>query len=99
MDAIMIRVNLKVKKMMVRKANPVVVTKWGGFGKGHGQFNHPASIDNDPNGQRFYIADLDNNRVQVLHGDGSFITEWERWEEGMGSLTVLVQLLSMMKTK
>jgi DNA-binding beta-propeller fold protein YncE len=61
-----------------------LVTKWGGFGKGNGQFNHPASIDNDPNGQRFYIADLDNNRVQVLHGGGSFITEWGTLGKGSG---------------
>jgi DNA-binding beta-propeller fold protein YncE len=61
-----------------------LVSKWGGFGKGLGQFNHPASIDSDPNGQRFYIADLDNNRVQVLHSGGSFITEWGTLGKGDG---------------
>ena len=43
--------------------NYVLVTKWGGFGNGHGQFNHPSSIEADENGQRLYISDLDNNRV------------------------------------
>ena len=44
--------------------NYVLVTKWGGFGNGHGQFNHPSSIEADENGQRLYISDLDNNRYK-----------------------------------
>ena len=55
-----------------------LVTKWGGLGKGPGQFNHPASIDNDPNGQRFYVADLDNNRV-------TSIARWRQFYYGMGN--------------
>jgi DNA-binding beta-propeller fold protein YncE/endonuclease YncB( thermonuclease family) len=61
-----------------------LVTKWGDSGKGHSQFNHPASIETDQTGQRFYIADVDNNRVQVLDGDGHFITEWGTLGDGNG---------------
>src|SRR6476619_4742155 len=56
--------------------NYKLVGKWGGVGTGHRQLNHRASIDNDPDGLRFYIADLDNNRIQVVHNDGSYINEW-----------------------
>jgi len=67
-------------------SNYRLLTKWGGFGSGHGQLSHPASIDTDPNGQRFYIADLDNNRVQVLHSGGNFINEWGTLGKGNGQL-------------
>jgi DNA-binding beta-propeller fold protein YncE len=64
--------------------NYKLVDKWGSIGTGHKQLNHPASIDNDPDGLRFYIADLDNNRVQVLHNDGSYINEWGTLGKGNG---------------
>jgi DNA-binding beta-propeller fold protein YncE len=64
--------------------NYIFVTTIGSFGRGPGQLNHPASIDMDPNGQRIYVADLDNNRIQVLHRDGSFITEWGTLGSGRG---------------
>jgi len=90
------------------QANPTIlsdsktynlVTKWGGFGNGHGQLNHPASLDNDPNGTRFYIADLANNRIQVLNAVGNFIMGWGTLGNGMGSLTILALLLSTRKIK
>ena len=52
------------------------IATWSKFGSGKGSLNIPASIDNDKDGQRFSIADLDNNRVQVLGKDGNFINEW-----------------------
>ena len=61
-----------------------LVTKWGSFGKGDGQFNHPASIETDQNGQRLYVADLDNNRIQVLDSDGNYITKWGSFGKGDG---------------
>ena len=64
--------------------NYELVTKMGGLGTGHGQFDHPASIETDQNGQRIYVADLDNNRIQVLDGDGNFITEWGTFGNGDG---------------
>jgi DNA-binding beta-propeller fold protein YncE/endonuclease YncB( thermonuclease family) len=62
----------------------VLVTKWGGFGNGQVEFNHPASIAADPNGQRFYISDLDNNRIQVIQSDGDSITGWGTLGAGKG---------------
>ena len=60
------------------------IATWSTFGSGKGQLKHPASIDNDKDGQRFYIADLDNNRVQVLGKDGNFINEWGSLGKGNG---------------
>ena len=64
--------------------NYKLVGKWGGVGTGHRQLNHPASIDNDPDGLRFYIADLDNNRIQVLQGDGDYVDQWGTIGKGNG---------------
>lgn len=57
---------------------------WGTPGSGRGQLEHPASIDTDKDGQRFYIADLDNNRVQVVDKDGKFINTWGSLGKGEG---------------
>jgi len=65
-------------------SNYQLITRMGGLGTGHGQFNHPASIETDQNGQRIYVADLDNNRIQVLDGDGNFITQWGTFGNGEG---------------
>ena len=61
-----------------------LVNKIGTFGRGPGQFNHPASLAVNPNGQRFYVSDLDNNRIQVIQGDGDFITGWGTLGAGRG---------------
>ena len=56
----------QVSNPISTSGNFKLLSTWGSPGTGDGQFNHPASIENDPNGQRIYIADLDNNRIQVL---------------------------------
>lgn len=48
---------------------------FGGFGSGPGQFNVPHAIAIDAQ-DRLYIADRDNNRVQVFDADGNFIAQW-----------------------
>ena len=63
------------------------IRTWGSPGTGDGQFNHPASIEHDPNGQRIYIADLDNNRIQVLNSDGEFVTKWGTLGKGDGQFS------------
>jgi sulfite reductase alpha subunit-like flavoprotein len=57
----------QVSNPISTSGNFKLLSTWGSPGTGDGQFNHPASIENDPNGQRIYIADLDNNRIQVLN--------------------------------
>ena len=48
---------------------------WGTPGIGPIQFNVPHSVCVDKSG-RVYVADRDNNRVQVFNGEGQFISQW-----------------------
>jgi DNA-binding beta-propeller fold protein YncE len=48
---------------------------WGEPGTGPGQFNIPHSVCLDKSG-RVYVADRENNRIQVFTPDGEFITQW-----------------------
>jgi hypothetical protein len=50
------------------------VTKWGSEGSGPGQFN--GQNDVDPFKNFVYVADYDNNRIQVFDSDGTFVTSW-----------------------
>jgi DNA-binding beta-propeller fold protein YncE len=42
-------------------------------GSGDGQFDYPADVHYTPDGQQLVVADCNNNRVQVLGLDGSFM--------------------------
>ena len=59
------------------------VTKWGTLGSGDGQFNGPAGIAVDSNGN-IYVADGNNNRIQMFSSDGTFITQWGSYGSGDG---------------
>jgi DNA-binding beta-propeller fold protein YncE len=51
---------------------------WGSNGSGPGQFDTPHGIYVDrTDGDRVYVADRHNNRVQVFTSNGEFITEWK----------------------
>ncbi len=45
---------------------------WGQTGTGDGQFNSPSGICADGNG-KVYVADMENNRIQVFSSTGSFL--------------------------
>ena len=48
---------------------------WGEPGTGPGEFRLPHAIAIDE-GDRIYVADRENSRVQVFAPDGTYITEW-----------------------
>jgi streptogramin lyase len=48
---------------------------WGSPGFGPGQFNHPSAIVVDRSG-RMYIADTDNNRIEILSPTGNVLHLW-----------------------
>lgn len=48
---------------------------WGSPGEGPGQFNVPHAVCVDAKG-RVYVADRQNNRIQVFTPEGEFLTEW-----------------------
>lgn len=49
--------------------------EWGECGNAIGQFNTPHDLAIDRQG-KVYVADRDNDRVQVFEPDGEFIAEW-----------------------
>jgi DNA-binding beta-propeller fold protein YncE len=49
---------------------------WGTKGKGPGQFNLVHNIAIDKKG-RVYIADRENERVQIFDADGNFLDQWK----------------------
>ena len=48
--------------------------EWGGSGSREGEFNRPAGIAVDSDGD-VYVVDWHNNRVQVFSGDGQYLTQ------------------------
>ena len=59
----------------------VLITRWGGYGAGNGQFDNPVGIDVDSLGN-VYVADYGNDRIQKFDKNGAFITTWG--SEGTG---------------
>ena len=55
--------------------------QWGKPGTGPGEFNIPHALTLDRAGH-VYVADRENDRVQVFDGNGSFITQWKSKEIG-----------------
>lgn len=50
--------------------------QWGRPGKGPGEFNTPHAITVDGSG-RVYVADRQNDRVQVFDARGEFLAQWK----------------------
>src|SRR5262249_4764646 len=55
--------------------NGKFLTEWGTKGSGPGQFTLVHDVVSDAKG-RVYVADRNNNRIQVFTADGQFIEEW-----------------------
>ncbi len=54
-----------------------VETVWGSRGAGGGQFQHPAGIDLDAEGN-LYVVDFGNRRVQMFNENGAFLMSFGR---------------------
>ena len=59
------------------------ISSFGSPGSGPGQFRVPHSVRVSQDG-RVYVADRENNRVQVFTADGEFLTEWTDFKCPMG---------------
>ena len=57
-------------------ADGELVQSWGVHGIGPGQFNLPHGIWVD--GEKVYVADRQNNRVQIFTVEGEYIEEWDK---------------------
>jgi sugar lactone lactonase YvrE len=59
------------------------VGKWGKSGAANGQFRGPFGIATDRGGAVF-VADTDNNRIQVFSASGGFLRKWGTTGSGDG---------------
>ncbi len=59
------------------------ISSFGAPGRGPGQFVVPHSVRVSHDG-RVYVADRENNRVQVFTPEGEFLTEWTNFKCPMG---------------
>jgi streptogramin lyase len=72
----------------VQKFSPIgaPLAQWGTLGSGPGQFNGPAGIAIDHQGD-IYVADTANHRVQELSPSGQSLTQWHTTGSGIGDRT------------
>ena len=56
---------------------------WGKKGTGPGEFDTPHAIDIDSKG-RIFVADRNNNRLQIFDQDGKFLDEWKQFSRISG---------------
>jgi streptogramin lyase len=63
-----------------------LITKWGSYGQGAGQFYNPAGIARSASGY-IYVADQYNNRVQKFDSNGNYILHWGTPGPGNGQFS------------
>ncbi len=56
-------------------ANGTHIASWGSPGDGPGQFNVPHGISTD--GERLFVADRENSRVQIFSLEGELLAIWD----------------------
>jgi len=67
-------------------SNGKLLTKWGGYGFGDGQFSEPTGIAVDKSGN-VYVTDKDgqhkeSHRIQKFDSNGKFLTKWGYYGQG-----------------
>ena len=75
-----------------------LLRSWGSPGAARGQFSIPNGLWVDDH-DRVYVADRDNNRLQVFDGEGRFLAQWGDlfrplavWGDGAGRIYVTDQV-------
>src|SRR5690348_17750444 len=58
--------------------------EWGGSGSAPGEFGFPVSVATNALGQ-VYVADSENNRIEVFDEAGAFVSEWGTGGTGPGA--------------
>jgi streptogramin lyase len=59
------------------------IKAWGKMGKGPGDFALPHSLAMDKAG-RLYVADRENNRIEIFDQNGKFLAEWKQFGRPSG---------------
>ncbi|MGH7741822.1 MAG: 6-bladed beta-propeller [Candidatus Eiseniibacteriota bacterium] len=60
-----------------------VLTSWGSYGTGAGQFDSPTRAAVDPSGN-VYVVDYGNNRVEIFSNDGAYLGQFGGTGSGPG---------------
>jgi lysophospholipase L1-like esterase/sugar lactone lactonase YvrE len=60
-----------------------LIKRWGKKGSGPGEFDVPHAIAVDSIG-RLFVADRNNNRIQIFDQDGTFLDEWTQFGRPSG---------------
>ena len=60
-----------------------MIKSWGKLGTGPGEFDQPHSLAFDSKG-RLYVADRNNNRIQIFDQDGNYISELRQFSRPSG---------------
>jgi tripartite motif-containing protein 71 len=69
-----------------------LLSSWGAFGKGDGQFDRPAGLALDSSGIIF-VADTNNNRIQKFDKNGSYIGKWGTYGAAEGQFDNPVSII------
>jgi DNA-binding beta-propeller fold protein YncE len=64
-------------------SNGTFIAKWGIWGGGNAQFQYPAGLAFDANGD-IYVADWGNSRIQKFTDGGTFLSTWGSFGAGDG---------------
>ena len=59
------------------------IKAWGYRGAGPGEFNELHAVAFDSQG-RLFVADRENNRIQIFDRDGNFLAEWKQFGRPSG---------------
>jgi sugar lactone lactonase YvrE len=60
-----------------------LIKRWGKTGSGPGEFDQPHSLAFDSKA-RLFVADRNNNRIQIFDQDGRFIEQWTDFSRPSG---------------
>lgn len=64
-------------------SNGNLITMWGSWGIGNGQFKSPEDIAAAPDGS-VYVVESESNRIQKFDSNGNFIRKWGSYGGGNG---------------
>jgi sugar lactone lactonase YvrE len=60
-----------------------LIKAWGKKGSGPNEFDQPHALAMDSKG-RLFVGDRNNNRIQILDQDGTFLEEWKQFSRPSG---------------
>jgi sugar lactone lactonase YvrE len=60
-----------------------LIKAWGKLGTGPNEFDQPHALAMDSRG-RLFVGDRNNNRIQILDQDGTYLAEWKQFSRPSG---------------